>query len=93
MYTGCGCSGCVTFIIGIFTLLLLVKFGIPILLLILIILLLNRNSVTMEKIKSAFKKQEEFVSKPGQIYKECTYCQKKAERSANFCDSCGRPFE
>lgn len=40
-----------------------------------------------------FIKSRNFESMPGQTYKQCSYCKKKADRTAVKCNFCGRSFE
>ena len=42
------------------------------------------------KIKRVFITEKQFESKPGYIYKQCSYCDKKADRTAKKCNNCGR---
>jgi len=44
-------------------------------------------------VKTNFQTGSTFNSKVGEVYKQCIYCDTKAERSAKVCKSCGRPFE
>jgi len=46
-----------------------------------------------EKLSQMLGNNRDFESIPGQTYKQCRYCQKKAARKALTCDFCGRTFE
>jgi hypothetical protein len=78
---------CLTLIIGFFVFIFLLKiwFVALIFLIILAVFMKGSNFVVNGK--------KEFVNKPGMVYKECAYCNTKAERAASFCQNCGKPFE
>ena len=88
-----GCNGCLFFVFIFFLLAFLVKFWA----LFFIIFLIMLNAGNLERIKKLFSKittrEKEYKSKPGKIYKQCNYCQSKAERHALVCPKCNRPFE
>ncbi|OGI17487.1 MAG: hypothetical protein A2287_07875 [Candidatus Melainabacteria bacterium RIFOXYA12_FULL_32_12] len=85
--------GCFSLIFGFFLLLFLFKFWFLAILFLLIGLIIYKNLSKIINIKSAFKKKEEFISKPGKIYKACAFCETKSERNSSFCSNCGKPFE
>ena len=64
-----------------------------ILFLIILAHVLNRNKNLLLKIKRFFLTEKQFKSKPGQVYKYCSFCDKKADRTAKKCDNCGKAFE
>ena len=87
-----GCLGCLAFIFTLMLFWFLFKYLIVIAFIIFLVIWLNKPNF-MNKVKKFYVKKEDFVSKPGEVYKECGYCHRKAERKANFCDNCGKPFE
>lgn len=93
MDNGCGCTGCLALFLSFFAFMFVLKFGFAVLVLIAVILILFRGSSFIQNILSSLKRKKVYVSRPGKVYKECTYCGKKTERSANYCDNCGKPFE
>lgn len=88
--TGCGC---LSLIFGFLALLFLFKFWLIVILFLLFFLLPYKEFKNAIKRKFFFIKKEEYMSKPGIIYKECSYCHKKSERNAPTCSNCGRSFE
>lgn len=42
------------------------------------------------KFKKIFLEEKEFASRYGQIYKQCSFCNKKADRHAKKCNNCGK---
>jgi hypothetical protein len=86
-----GCFiGILIFILLIFFFKFLFKFWFLIFLGIVLFMLYGNLS---KIINSNTVAERKFVSKPGKVYKECDYCGTKAERNANSCRSCGKPFE
>ena len=57
-----------------------------------LILMFPYGKIT-EKFSQIFGGNRDFESIPGQTYKQCRYCQKKADRKALTCDFCGKSFE
>lgn len=47
----------------------------------------------LEKLSGLFIKKKDYEHVSGKIYKQCSYCQKRADRKALKCDFCGKPFE
>ena len=72
---------------------LIIKFLPYILVYLFILYIIKSNKDLIARIKNFFFPKNEFSSKPGQIYKLCSFCNKKADRMAKKCDNCGRCFE
>ena len=87
-----GCLGCLAFIFTFMVFMFIFKYFIILAIIIFIIVAINKHDF-MRKVKKFYVKKENFSSKPGEVYKECNYCHRKAERKSNFCDNCGKPFE
>jgi len=54
---------------------------------------LNSNKSLITKIKKYFLAEKHFENQFGQVYKYCSFCDKKADRKAKKCDNCGKAFE
>jgi hypothetical protein len=83
------------FIFFIMVLMIVLKVFIFILpaILILVAVLLLMNWKMIKQLSEMFGKKQEFKTVPGKTYKECRYCQKKADRHAPACAFCGKAFE
>jgi len=84
-------SGCIILIVGFFIFLFIFKIWFIAFLFLLIALILAKGVNFSKNI--SFSSQKEFVTKPGEVYKECSFCGTKAERRAVLCNNCGRSFE
>jgi len=63
------------------------------LLLIFVIILSIPYQKMLKKLSNLFIKKQGLDSVTGKVYKQCNYCQKRADRKALSCDFCGKPFE
>jgi len=88
-----GNLGCLSLLLGFFLLLFLFKFWVIAFLLLLVGIFVFKGINKVINIKSTFAKKEEYINKPGKVYKVCSFCDTKAERSSSFCNNCKRPFE
>jgi hypothetical protein len=84
-------------IILIFFLTFLIKIFIYLLPIIILIIILNflLNAKFLKTIINHIKQlfyNSEFVVKKGQTYKQCSSCNKKADRTAKKCNNCGKSF-
>lgn len=88
-----GCN-CLPLILLFFTFVILLKFWFIFFLLIFLPVVILSNKQILNNLIKMFKKEpKQFQSKPGMVYKECNYCNTKAERHEKICKNCGRPFE
>jgi hypothetical protein len=81
--------GCLALIIGFFIFLFLLKIWFVALIFLIILAIFAKGSNYIKKTPEG----KEFKGKPGTVYKECVYCNTKAERTARFCPNCGKSFE
>lgn len=78
--------------IAIFIFILLVGLKYWQLILAMILLWYLNNKITSFFINKE-SKPKEFKAKTGKVYKQCSFCDAKADRMATHCPNCGNPFE
>ncbi len=78
-------------IIFLFIFKIFIRF-LPLILVFVVVLLLPYQKM-LKKVSDLLIKKNDIQSNPGKIYKQCGYCQKRANRKALKCDFCGNPFE
>jgi len=86
-----GCN-CLPLILLFLTFFVLLKFWFVFFLIIFLPIIFLANKGLLKNLKSVFKKENQFKSKPGIVYKECSFCDAKAERFETVCKNCKRPF-
>lgn len=86
-----GCN-CLPLIILFITFVFILKFWFLFFLIIFLPIIFISNKKLIENLSKLFKKEKQYESKPGIVYKECPYCNTKAERSEIICKHCGKPF-
>ncbi|GEM_PF-2262518 len=64
----------------------------PIILIFVVVLFFPYQKL-LGKILNLFIKKHDFQSAPEQLYKQCSYCKKRADINVKTCDFCGKPFE
>jgi len=89
-----GCNGCLVFFIVAFIFLFLFKFLLKFWFVIFLAIL---AFMYLNEIKKFFNIKKEnksdYTSEPGKVYKQCDYCNAKADRNAAGCPNCGKLFE
>ena len=75
----------------IFCTLFIFKFWFIIFLVVITLILLRKLSIFAGE--SQKSNPEEFTTRPGVIYKECSFCHNKANRHDLSCNNCGKSFE
>lgn len=86
-----GCSF-LPLVILFFTFIILFKFWFIFFLAILVFLFLSSKIDLINVFKNRHK-HNNYKAKPGEVYRECKYCNAKAKRTQKTCNICGKAFD